>query len=304
MPLFSVIIPVFNRTHLLEPTLRSVLDQQCQDFELIVVDDGSTEDVAAAIGPYRDRVCLIRQENRGPGEARNLGIRQAAGQYITFLDSDDLWFPWTLSSYRQAIAQYQSPSFIAGEAIHFTQPSRLAAVSGGVAVFRRFDDYLASARRDIWIGTCAAAVRADQLRRVGGFPSHRMLAEESDLWLRLGTAAGFVQIQAPPVFAYRRHAQSAVSDHQGCYRGVCHLIRQERRGAYPGGTSRQAQRRRILTAHIRPVSLACLRRGQWAAAWRLYRSTLGWHLRLGRGRYLTAFPALALLRQWNFETRK
>lgn len=99
-PLFTIVVPVYNRAHLIERTLQSVLAQTCQDFEVIVVDDGSKDDIEAAIARVGDpRVRLIRQENGGGGAARNNGIENAVGQYIAFLDSDDLFMPDKLERY-------------------------------------------------------------------------------------------------------------------------------------------------------------------------------------------------------------
>ena len=99
-PLYTVVIPVYNREHLLEKTLRSVLEQTCQDFEIVVVDDGSRDrpqDVVAKMGD--DRIRIIHQENAGGGAARNNGILNARGQYVALLDSDDLFLPAKLEKY-------------------------------------------------------------------------------------------------------------------------------------------------------------------------------------------------------------
>ena len=89
-PLFSVIIPVFNRADVLATALASVLAQTCQDFEIIVVDDGSSDDPAAIVTGFGDpRITCVRQDNRGAGAARNRGIDLAHGRYVAFLDSDD-----------------------------------------------------------------------------------------------------------------------------------------------------------------------------------------------------------------------
>ena len=89
--LVSVIIPTYNRAHLLPRAIGSVLAQTYQPMEIIVVDDGSTDDTAALLVTYGDQVKAIRQPNRGVSSARNVGLQQAQGEYITFLDSDDLW---------------------------------------------------------------------------------------------------------------------------------------------------------------------------------------------------------------------
>lgn len=98
-PLISVVIPVYNRASMLPVALRSVLAQTFGDFEIIVVDDGSTDDVAAALGGF-DAPCiklLGHRRNRGAAAARNTGARAARGRFIAFLDSDDEWLPEKLA---------------------------------------------------------------------------------------------------------------------------------------------------------------------------------------------------------------
>src|SRR5215510_13897684 len=99
MPIFSIIIPTYNRLPYLKKTLDSIWEQSFTDFEVIVVDDGSTDGTADYLRELGGSVELLRQENRGPGAARNLGVMHARGEYIAFLDSDDLWFPWPLKTY-------------------------------------------------------------------------------------------------------------------------------------------------------------------------------------------------------------
>ena len=97
-PTFSVVIPLYNRAEIVTTTIRSVLEQDFGDFEIIVVDDGSKDDpepVVRAIGDPRIR--YVRQDNAGGGAARNLGIEEARGRYIAFLDSDDQFLPGKLS---------------------------------------------------------------------------------------------------------------------------------------------------------------------------------------------------------------
>lgn len=108
---FSVIIPIYNREHLIRETLSSVLEQEFDDYEVIVVDDGSTDQSAAVVEAYPQPVRLIRQRNMGPGVARNAGTEAAQGEYLVLLDSDDRWFLWTLASYGDAIEKHKGPLF-------------------------------------------------------------------------------------------------------------------------------------------------------------------------------------------------
>lgn len=88
----SVILPTFNRAHLICEAIDSILNQTYQKFQIIVVDDGSTDSTAEVLKSYNDRITYIKQENKGPGNARNLGLAVSDGDYIAFLDSDDIWF--------------------------------------------------------------------------------------------------------------------------------------------------------------------------------------------------------------------
>ncbi|NHN27568.1 glycosyltransferase family 2 protein [Flavobacterium jejuense] len=94
MPLFSVIIPVYNKVNYIEETLKSVLEQRFTDYEIIIIDDGSTDSSLEIINQFLDnRICIYKQENKGVAAARNFGIEKSKGKLIAFLDADDYWFP-------------------------------------------------------------------------------------------------------------------------------------------------------------------------------------------------------------------
>jgi glycosyltransferase involved in cell wall biosynthesis len=100
-PVFSVVVPVYNRAHLIERAVRSVLNQTYSDFEIIVVDDGSTDDSAGAAEHLGDsRIHVVRRENGGASAARNTGMDAARGRYVAFLDSDDTFLPHHLDAMR------------------------------------------------------------------------------------------------------------------------------------------------------------------------------------------------------------
>jgi glycosyltransferase involved in cell wall biosynthesis len=90
-PLISVIIPTYNRAHFIRDALESVFTQTFKDYEVIVVDDGSTDNTQTALEPYMERIRYMRQEHRGVATARNWAIREARGTFVAFLDSDDVW---------------------------------------------------------------------------------------------------------------------------------------------------------------------------------------------------------------------
>lgn len=95
-PLVSVIIPAYNSAKFAAKAVESVLAQTYQNYELIVIDDGSTDNTKEVLNRFAGRVNYIFQENRGPSAARNMGIKVAQGEYICFLDADDTWLPMKL----------------------------------------------------------------------------------------------------------------------------------------------------------------------------------------------------------------
>lgn len=290
----SVIIPTYNRARLLGEALESVLRQEEPAFEILVVDDGSTDETDELLRKHGDRVRVLRQENRGPAAARNLGIEQARGDYIAFLDSDDVWFPWTLAVYRSAIERHRLPSLVEFAHVEFDTADGVPALARSEVREEASRDYLSSTRGGLW--PSGTVIRAEALRSVGGFIGHSFNAEDCDLWMRLGEKPGFVHVLTPPAFAYRRHPDSAVGSLQNSYKGIIAMIEREHQGGYPGGDERKADRLRILTTHTRPLSVACARRGLSREAWDIYGRTLRWNLKLGRFRYLFALPCLALWR--------
>ena len=109
-PLFSIIIPTYNRAHLLSIAIQSVLDQTFDDWELIVVDDGSTDDTKKVVEKFeREGVRYVYQENKELSAARNTGIRAAFGSYICFLDDDDYYLPTHLFELSKEILKKNQP---------------------------------------------------------------------------------------------------------------------------------------------------------------------------------------------------
>jgi glycosyltransferase involved in cell wall biosynthesis len=106
-PRFSVVIPTYNRSKAILPTLESCFKQSFDNFEVIVVDDGSTDDSLQVLSDVADtRLKVISQDNAGPAAARNLGMQQAEGKYIAFLDSDDQWYPGFLETADEMLEQH------------------------------------------------------------------------------------------------------------------------------------------------------------------------------------------------------
>ncbi|BAY07250.1 glycosyltransferase family 2 protein [Calothrix sp. NIES-2098] len=295
MAFFSIVVPVFNRANLISETLNSIFQQKFEDWEVIVVDDGSTDNTLNVLSNYENRIQILQQKNQGPGQARNLGIQKAQGKYVAFLDSDDIWFPWTLEVYAEVIQQTNFPALLAGEYFFFHHANDLNIVKTSELHYSYYQDFYASSDKTSSIVTSSVVARLDVLKKAGGFTDKWINSEDNDLWLRLGTAKGFIYINSPTVLGYRQQTDSAVSNITKTYQGTYYLIQQENTGQYPGDKIRQRERINILTRHIRPVSLACLRHGDIQQAWKLYQKTFKWHLWLGRLRYLLGFLFMTIL---------
>src|SRR5262245_25804300 len=295
MPLFSVIIPTCDRHALLKQALGSVWAQTFTDYEVIVVDDGSTDGTWEELQTLGSRVRSLHQQNAGPGAARNLGAQHATGDYLAFLDSDDLWFPWTLNLFAKLISLHEEPSILSTKAMQFTSVSELSNICETPLEAEAFTDYFASYRLGYFVGAGMAVLKRKEFLQIGGFTDRRINGEDHDLILRLGTEDGFIQITSPVALGCRQHPGSATTKVRDTFEGCLHLVAQERAGVYPGGQSRAGERRQILSRHLRPASLDCLRHGLRAESWRLYHATFPWHVQFGRWKYLIGFPLKVLI---------
>jgi len=279
---------------MLSRAIDSALSQSLVDQEIWVVDSGSTDDTRELLRSYGDRVGVLNCAHEGPGAARNVAIRAARGRYVVFLDSDDFWFPWTLETYLLALERHGWPAFIAGSHLDFRPPVDPTPADAAAFDSSCYTDYLSAAPHgDVWVLPGTAVVRADALRRVGGFATGFENGEDSDLWMRLCTEAPFVRIASPPVLAYRRHAGNTASSVDRTFGGAMRLVSNEIQGVYPGGRHRFRERIAVITSHTRPAALACLRAGLRREGWTLFRATLPWNARLLRWRFLVGFLAIS-----------
>lgn len=208
MPLFSVIMPAYNRESYIGEALTSVLVQGFPDWECIVIDDGSidyTPRIARSFVAKDNRFRLIERTNGGPGAARNQGAAEATGKYLAFLDSDDVWMSYALETYREALERAGWPEFLAGQIRNFSSYEEPAHWPREPLRTDMFKDALEGCSRGkVTAGVPMTVVAAEAFRRVGGFLEDRLNAEDQDLTLRLGECHGFVAVRAPVTVAYRK----------------------------------------------------------------------------------------------------
>lgn len=186
---FSVVIPLYNKGPYVEDTIRSLIAQTLQPLEVLVVDDGSTDD-----GPQRALALgypclrLIRQENAGVAAARNIGIAAARGDYVCFLDADDWYMPGFLAALKSLAIRYPSAGVLA-TSYHTLQASgrrRPVPLHASVRQVGVVDDFYRAWSVSSFCFTSSIAVRRDELAPMAApFPVGERLGEDQDLWFRL-----------------------------------------------------------------------------------------------------------------------
>lgn len=297
-PYFSVIIPAYNCAEYLRATLASVQAQEFTDHEVLVVDDGSTDGTAVAIAEHAGWVRRLQHEggvNRDLGATRNRAADAARGRYFAMLDADDLWYPWTLRVYREAIERHGEPAFLAGARTAFDEGDEPAPAAEEALATRAYRDFASSRPSEGHFLPSAAVIRADVWREAGGFWEERRIASDIDMWMRCAVAPGFVRIDAPPVVSIRRGHASMSKNAKRKADGLGRVVELEKEGFYPGGDERAADRRAVIADYLRRGSLYAAG-FDLASAWKIYRLGFGWNARGGRWGYLAAFPVRSLLR--------
>ncbi|WP_225587401.1 glycosyltransferase family 2 protein [Methylomonas fluvii] len=227
-PLISVIMPCYNSAHIIGKTIANLYQQTFKNFELIVVDDGSTDnslEVLQVITTLYQNIKIISQQNKGPGPARNRGLKAASGKFIAFLDSDDSWHPEFLAKLHHILEEkpdcvlaycgWQNIGLSAEQCQPYIPP-----------------DYEGNDKFAVLLRSCpwpihAALTRKLAIDQVGGFNEHWLTAEDFDMWIRIAMFANIVR--APEVLAYYHHQQGeqissnrlrAILNHWGVQKGL------------------------------------------------------------------------------------
>jgi glycosyltransferase involved in cell wall biosynthesis len=226
-PTVSVVLPTFNRLKYLRGAVDSVLAQTFQDWELILADDGSEEEetvVYLAALENHPRVKLLRLLHTGnPAAVRNAALRVAAGQYVAFLDSDDMWLPAKLDiqvAHRRCSERRWSYSALtrvgkSGELMHDDTARRWVPHEGCI-----FEQLLTL---EATVATPSVLVDRSLLEQVGGFDEQQLFFEEYDLWLRLSLRSE-VSALSEPLVLVRSHDEHYTRDRVGVYEARSRLL--------------------------------------------------------------------------------
>ena len=203
-PLVSVIIPTYNYGRFVTEAVESVLaqvlpdGQAYTDYEIIVVDDGSTDDTRERLAPYLDRIRYIYQENRGLSAARNTGIKAARGNFIAFLDSDDLWLPEKLAVQAPVLERDPEVGLLGCAAVGYDEAHQRQA-SREISA----EELVVSAR----FGPGSVVARRECFETCGLFDEELRSAEDRDMWIRIARRWRIVKL-SQPLWEYRIHTGS------------------------------------------------------------------------------------------------
>ncbi len=219
---FSVIIPAYNAHTTIAKAIDSVLAQSYPADEIIVVDDGSSDATAEQVASYGARVKLVRQNNQGVSVARNRGAQEANGDWLTFLDADDWYYPNRLSLYAQLLAQKPELNFLTGD-FDYTNPagdhlrSSMASTQAGRLMLEQAQEGVAVMQGEMlglfieehFGDTHTLTLRKSTFTELGGYPQGFAVCEDVNFLIRLTAQSQRVGVVCEPTAAYLIHNNSA-----------------------------------------------------------------------------------------------
>jgi len=190
IPFFTVVIPLYNKESQISRTLKSVLKQSFTDFEIILINDGSTDKSAEIVERFQDeRIKLFHQENQGASEARNQGILKAKSSYIALLDADDYWLPNHLEELHNSISLFPEASLYCNAyqltlKPNFTQKATYSLENKDS--IQMVEDYFLASLIHPLANSSTVAFKKKDFWEIGGFRKHIVSGQDIDLWIRFG----------------------------------------------------------------------------------------------------------------------
>ena len=181
---FSVVIPLYNKEQSIVNTVLSVLNQSYQNFEIVIINDGSTDNSIEAVKTIKDeRIRLIHQENQGVSAARNLGIKEASYEWIAFLDGDDIWESNHLEEVVKMMNTFPNEKFFV-TSFEFSDKRKMFKHKRNHSIFK-IENYFKEALKEDLIWTSIVIVNKECFKEVSGFNINLNRGEDLELWARL-----------------------------------------------------------------------------------------------------------------------
>lgn len=203
-PAVSVVIPAYNAAWCVRKAIDSVLAQDFRDFELIVVDDGSTDDTAAVLSAYGNAIRIVHQVNGGLSNARNTGIRESRGEFVAFLDADDWWLPGKLGRQVELMRNRPDLGFSSTTARVEDPDGKLVNVWACAQWQGSFLVHLFGSNADVAGSGSAVVARRELFQRAGYFDESLRSLEDIDMWMRLAAVADYACLEEPLTIILKR----------------------------------------------------------------------------------------------------
>lgn len=208
-PTFSVIVAVYQAADVVADAVASALAQTFPPLEVVVCDDGSTDDVAGALTGFDERVRLVRIDHAGVAAARNAAVRVATGDFVVLLDADDVWLPRRLEAIAGVLAAQPDVDLVTTDAV-LLDDGRVVGRFYDTTEFAHDEQRLAILDRNYVLGH--VAVRRSRFLAIGGFDERLHCAEDWDLWIRLLLDGSRLALVDEPLSEYRARAGSLTAD--------------------------------------------------------------------------------------------
>jgi glycosyltransferase involved in cell wall biosynthesis len=248
---FSVIITCHNQQEFIRDAVESAILQTVEAKEVIVVDDASADGSREALREYLASIRLIfLSENQGALNARNIGANAAQGEYLVFLDGDDLLAPWALEVYEQVIER-AGPKFIAGLMTMFNgkEVPRQDKASPQLVQIARYDNIFEKDRPQ-FLSASSVVVERQAFEGAGGWSPDIFQMDLVDFATKLGCVGPFVLMISPYTALYRVHGTNTIHKVEPFLRMARYILHKERAGRYPGGEELKFKRRAWLGGSI------------------------------------------------------
>lgn len=274
MPYFSIVIPVYNKEQFIGETLKSVLAQTFTDYEIIIVNDGSTDKSEAIIQSIKDdRIHYFSKENEGVSFTRNYGIEKAKGEFVCFLDADDYWYPVfleTMHTYSQKFPEHK----VFACAIKIETRNKTFAAHYSIAKKGDFEivDFFEASQKECVLWTSSVAIHKSVFNTVGNFDTKIKKGEDTELWIRIG-------LQYPIVFIWKILARY-VYDSKSVSRNLSYYFESYTFEKYASEEKKNPKLKQYLDLNRFSAVIKCKLNGDFTSAKHLYKQinldAIGW----------------------------
>jgi glycosyltransferase involved in cell wall biosynthesis len=223
MPKVSIIIPSHNRAKLIGRALESVFQQTYKDYEVVVVDDASTDNTQEILASYGDKIRHFRQPQKsGSAGARNRGLQEAQGEYIAFLDSDDFWVPEKLAEQVKVLDAHKNVGIVYSKMAIINTKGERCGTKPEQKSGKNYKELL-----EIWgdIPTSTVLTRRECFDKAGKFDTSLITMQDIDMWLRIARHYDLYEIEDKMLSYYYRHGDQNTGSRIRIYEGLVTLFK-------------------------------------------------------------------------------